>query len=530
MKTTKLDQARVHNEITKLTLDTAIRERKIQMIAGYDATKSSVKRRQPTIETTDESKIYGQTERYKGVNIGRDLERNYSPAKGVIHQFKVNVVGHLGKLQVNISGGDKAAQWFNGSWAKDCDYRDDTHFSVVLQNIVASVMREGDLLAVVDDGAIDDSGKLLHWESDQIVPLTDSALAQTEYKAATQENGILRGKFGQILGYVCTGQRGIGTINDLKDATIWPREQARLVKNPWRLNQGRGIPSVLASANNFQDLYEILSKELQSAKVAAGNYASVERENAVTDWDAPASHPEYLGENSGKEATTVAAESANSVTASTAPNYDRLESFTGGFMDYLVKGDKVNIADITRPNVHLMEFCEAVLGHAGASVGLARAYTILRADSSYTAFRGDMILSWVTFYAMQKWLERSYADWVARKVLIWAQRTKKIPALPEGWEQALSWSWPTMPHVDEAREEAAVQSALKNATVDYSELLGPDWQNKLTSYAKQLDVARALKLPLSVFETVSGGALNNETEPDSDKSESTKKGKQNERD
>jgi uncharacterized membrane protein YgcG len=126
---------------------------------------------------------------------------------------------------------------------------------------------------------------------------------------------------------------------------------------------------------------------------------------------------------------------------------------------------------------------------------------------------------------MQKWLERSYADWVARKVLIWAQRTKKFPALPVGWEQAISWSWPAMPHVDEAREEAAVQNALKNATTDYSKLLGPDWQNRMTSYAKQLELARTLKLPLSVFETVSGGALEQNAEPLADEPAQKQKGK-----
>jgi capsid protein len=239
--------------------------------------------------------------------------------------------------------------------------------------------------------------------------------------------------------------------------------------------------------------------------VAAGQYASVSRKEAVTDWDNPALHPEYLPENTGKTADTVGGETANSVTKGTEPNYDRLESFTGGFIDYLADGDKIDLANITRPNIHLMEFVETVLGHAGASVGLARAYTILRADSSYTAFRGDMILSWVTFYAMQKWLERSYADWIARKVLNWAQRKGKIKGLAAGWERTISWVWPTMPHVDEAREEAATQNALKNATTDYSVLLGPDWQSKMKSYADQLDMARKLNLPLSVFETVSGG-------------------------
>jgi len=492
--------------------------------AKYDATESNTRRRQPQVETRNEDQIYGMLYRGKGVNIGRDLERNYAPAKGILHQFRVNVVGHLGKLQVNIAGGDKASKWFNGTWAKDCDFRDDLHFSTVLQNVVASVMREGDLLVVVDDGAINDSGKLIHWESDQIAPLSETALSQTEYKGNEQENGIIRGKWGQVLAYVCSGKHGLSVIDDKKDATIWPRGEARLVKNPWRLNQGRGIPSVLTSATNFQDLYEILSKELQTAKVAAGNYASVKRKNAVMDWDNPTLHPEQLPENTGKTAAEVGAESAGSATATTAPNYDRLESMVGGYVDYLDADDEVEFAKIDRPNVHLMEFCEAVLGHAGASVGLARAYTILRADSSYTAFRGDMILSWVTFYSMQKWLERTYADWVARKVLAWAQRKKQIPALPDGWEQSLSWSWPVMPHVDEAREEAAIQNALKNGTQDYSILLGPDWRNKFTALSEQLEEARRLKLPLSVFETVSGGAIEplDKPQPAPDKTDKTK--------
>jgi len=523
MKKSKLQQAKEKNEIARLSLDTVIRENKLKIFAEYDATKSSVKRRQPVIEHKNEDGIFPMLERQKGANIGRDLERNYSPARGIIHQFKVNVVGSLGKIQVNIENnqGKEATDWFNGEWAKDCDYRDEIHFSTVLQNVVSSVMREGDLLSLVDDGLVDNSGKLLHWESDQIAPVSDDILKKSQYKYCTQENGILRGEWGKIIAYACSGKRGMTIIDKAEDVTFLPREQAWLVKNPWRLNQGRGIPCVLASATNFVDLYEILSKELQTAKVAAGQYASVKRKNAVTDWDNPAAHPEYLPENTGATSATVAAETANSATA-TEPNYNRLESFTGGYTDYLDDGDEVSFADITRPNVHLMEFCEAVLGHAGASVGLARAYTILRADSSYTAFRGDMILSWVTFYAMQKWLERAYADRVARRVLTWAQRKKKIKPLVAGWEKTISWTWPTMPHVDEAREEAAIQNALKNATIDYAGLLGPDWQNKLTAFSKQLDIARKLKIPLSIFETVSGGALN---QPDGEQTTPQKKGK-----
>jgi hypothetical protein len=173
----------------------------------------------------------------------------------------------------------------------------------------------------------------------------------------------------------------------------------------------------------------------------------------------------------------------------------------------LKKGDKVTFPDMNRPAVHMNEFIEAVLGYAGASMGLAKAYTLLRADSSYTAFRGDMILTWAgAFYPLQKWLERSYADRVAIKVLTWAQKNGTIKKLSDGWERRLSWQWPTMPHVDEAREEAATENALRNGTTNYSELLGPSWRTQFSALSEQLEDARKKNLPLSVFTMKSGGS------------------------
>jgi capsid protein len=506
----KLKAAREANEIARLKLDTLARARRAAFLGKYDATESSTARRAASPERQSEAEIYSQSKRHLGTNIGRDLERNYAPARGLLHQFRMNVVGEQGKLQVNLDGGEQATEWFNGVWCKDCDDRDDLHFSQVLQNVVASVMREGDVLAVVDDDLIRDSGKLLHWESDQIAPVSDTLLERSRFKGAVQDQGIMRDTWGRILGYATTGKHGLQIIDNESDATYWLRANARLVKNPWRMNQGRGIPSLLTAATNFIDLYEILGAELSSAKRAAVIAGFTKRTNATTDWDNSVAAPAYLPENSGKDATTTAAEGANSTTPS-ARNYERFENLSGGYFEYLDAGDEITFPDITRPNIHLAEFMEAILGHAGASVGLARAYTILRADSSYTAFRGDMILSWVTFYAMQKWLERSYADWVARKVLGWAQRKNIIKPLPAGWETQCSWVWPVMPHVDEAREAIAEAQSLKNGTADFSDYLGPNWENKFASLARQLAVARDMELPLSVFEQKSGGAAPSES-------------------
>lgn len=510
------DRLAKKNETLKLKLDNLVLERRIKMLSGrYDAVETNKNRRQPQIEIKSEDQTLDPRKRLLSHNIGRDLERNFASARGLIHQFRVNVVGADGKMQINTPDGEAASKWFNEVFSKGCDYRDDMHWSTVLQNVVAAAIREGDLLVVFDDEITpEDSGKLIHFEADQIASVNDNVLKQLPgYEAGwSQDSGVVRDRFGKVVGYIATGKRGKTIIDTLDEATFFPRGVARLVKNPWRLNQGRGVSAMLTAATNFQDLYEILAKELQSAKVAASIAGWTERQDAVLDYDNPAGLTQFLPENSGKAAADTALEGANSSNPE-APNYERFEALTGGIWEYLAKGDKINFADIDRPNIHLAEFIEAVLGHAGASMGLARAYTILRADSSYTAFRGDMVLSWATFYMLQKWIERDYADWVAVRAIRWAIRKGFIPAMADGWERAISWSWPKMPNVDELKEESAIKQALKNGTTDFSKQLGPDWRKKLEAYAEQINAIRSLNLPLSVLETI-GGVIEQAANPD----------------
>jgi capsid protein len=499
----------------QLAADLALWKGRAQAVrAEYDVLRSNKLRRTPRNETTDEAGIYTPSKRAKGSNVGRELERNYSNARGIVHQFRMNVVGPLGKLQVNAEGGEQAAAWFNGVWAKDCDFRDAQHWSTVCQNVVAAILREGDMLAVFDDGLVDDSGKLLFWESDQILPCSDQLFkAKFPGEGNVQDGGIARDKWGRVLGYTCTGKRGMTSIEAESDLTVWRAGNAIMPRDPWRFNQGRGVPPMLTAAASLLDLYEMLARELQTAKKAAGDYGYAVRADAVDDWDNPGTTPELLPENTGKSAATVAAETGGGATAP-ARNYESAEAFTGGNFDYVTPGDTVTIHDAKRPNVHMAEFIEAVLCHAGAAFGLARAYACLRADTSYTAFRGDMIMSWQgAFIPMQKWLERCFADWAAIKALTWAMRRGEIPALPVGWEQSLSWRWPKMPEVQVDTAQNAVALALKNGTTDFAQEIGPDWRAHFDALAEQLAYAREKGIPLGVMEMKSGGAS---SDPDAD--------------
>jgi len=331
----------------------ALWEKRARTIKGeYDVLKTNKLRRTPKRESKGEGGIYSPQKRALGTNYGRDIERNYPIGKSIIHQFRTQVVGALGKMQVNVEGGGQAASWFNEVWAKDCDFREPIHWSTMCQNVVAAAIREGDMLAVFDDDLIEDSGKLLTWESDQIVPLSKDLL-EKKYPGATQDNGIIRDKWGRVIAYVTTGKRGSTVISEEAEATIWRADNACLPRNPWRLNQGRGVPPMISAAASLLDVYEMLSIELQTGKKAAGQYAYVNREDAVDDWDAPGDTPEVLPENDGKTAETTAAEGANSATTPDARNYESLEAFTGGYTDYGDPQDKITFAPSDRPNVHM---------------------------------------------------------------------------------------------------------------------------------------------------------------------------------
>jgi capsid protein len=186
-------------------------------------------------------------------------------------------------------------------------------------------------------------------------------------------------------------------------------------------------------------------------------------------------------------------------------NYENLESLTGGFMEYLKGSDDFKILDFNRPNINLKEFFDFVQLSCGAAFGLTKTYTTLKTDTAYTAFRGDMLLAWATFYDWQKWLERRLCDWVAVKAVDWAIRKKQLKvSLPKDWATMLSWSWPVMPQVDPEKEGNALTNSLKNGFTDYEEVLGPDAEERLVKAGRLLDVARAANLPISADETKSG--------------------------
>jgi len=488
------------------------------------STRTYARRRPARLETQSEDEIFPVARRNLGINLARESLRNYARFRGQIKQLTCNIVGPLGKLLV-LTGDDwgrVAQDWFNSEWAESAEFFAGLHWGEWLQLVVSSIMLEGDLVVAVDDGTISGAqgtGKLVTWEADQIAPLDDSDFSRLVGRDYTQQAGIIYDRLGRECGVIVTSRRGASSVRAsealiLRDDPDRPRRDRWWlhVKRHWRIRQGRGSAPALASIALSMDAYEVLGAELASAKVNAAIAAIVKREAGIADLTDddfrdvdPAQPPEPVEAQTAEE---IAAEEA----AKQEPNYERIEALTGGITEYIDARDNIEFPNIARPNRDLPTFLDYVDDASGAPLGLAHAYSRMRADSSYTAFRGDMVLTWVALRDNQKWLERAVCDWAATQAIRWAERVGAIQRGPDGWQRRLAWQWPRMPEVDEGAYQRGVESALRNGTLTYQDLLGPAWRERFAQLSEELRVARDLGIPLSVFETRAGAPIKTQEE------------------
>jgi len=177
-------------------------------------------------------------------------------------------------------------------------------------------------------------------------------------------------------------------------------------------------------------------------------------------------------------------------------------------MDYLNPGEKLNIHDNERPAPGIKEFSSWIQEATGFAHGLGRCTSTGKAESSYTAFRGENLLSWATIYVEQKSVERRLCDFCVYKAINYAIRRGELSTPPSAdWYKKVTFQFPKMPEVDELKAAMSQRMFMKNGSIDFSAILGPDWKDKFGEYHKQIEEARELGLPLAIFETVSGSLI-----------------------
>ena len=485
---------------------------------GYDLvnTRGDNKRRTGVIETKHEDEILPAALRLKAIALTREGMRNAPQVRAIVQQLRVLTVGLMGgklTLTTDDTEWNGAAQKFFGDWSKSIDYVDGTGLNECLKLIITALAAEGgDFAAIFDDGYLSGgvgSGKVRFFESDNIANIETSEF-EKRFPKHTQSQGLVYSPAGRWVGIVLSGKKRGKTTFQADEAFTLTRDPDAppfdsfwyYGKRKWRLLQGRGISPQTVAIAALLDMYEIVSSEVQCGKLNSKIFGQVvdslgisEGTDGTEDVPSGATDAEF---DEGEAETPVDAE------AEAALDVTEFEATAGATTLNMPYGYKMELLDTKRPNSDMIKFVEWLNGGAAAVHGLARVYSGLKAESSYTAFRGEQTISMPSVEEGQKELERGPLDWMGVRALRWGINTGLLTKGPDGWESHLSWSWPQMREVNEVDAQNATAAKIKNYMATYRQLLGPNWKELLTQIANEMQWFKDNGITHPALQTVSG--------------------------
>lgn len=439
-------------------------------------------RREAVVETKGEDHQLPAAKRLRITNLLRDMLRN-SPAFVMQNrQMCINVVGSVGgKMYAAFPKGyekaaDEVMEYFNRVWAPSAEFTYGKGFNWLLKTVLTTKDVCGNVILVFDDGILsggDGSGRIRAFEGDEIANISD--FTKRFPKSYTQSQGFVYNQLGQFTGaFVSTTQRGRSVFDADSGVITLRRDPFAAMPGNWtvigdmmRFNQGRAVSPLSSALISLIDLHETVSNEALAAKFNAQLVAQIVHTGSE---DAA---PKDQGGFDGESGAFGAPSDGETVETVEIPKNEALKNI-GLHAQEMPANRRLELLDTKRPNANMPNYVDFVLGMIGGARGLARVYSSLKAQTSFTAFRGEQIMTWKSFTDMQKDLEREVCDWAARCAISRAVRMGLITSpLPDGWEHMIAWVWPRMVEVSEKDAQSALQLKLQNGVTSLKRELGP---------------------------------------------------------
>lgn len=123
-------------------------------------------------ETRTEDEILDPTRRGRLLDLTRNLVRNSSLFNTILGQMTTNVVSTCGgKVILSLPNEEtnKSIRKAFYSYTRNVDFYTGDSFNHLLKRVLREYVIGGDCVLLFDDGLVEDSGKVLFFESNQIV-------------------------------------------------------------------------------------------------------------------------------------------------------------------------------------------------------------------------------------------------------------------------------------------------------------------------------------------------------------------------
>ncbi len=231
-------------------LDNAIKVR--TAMAQIDCIQHTSKRRGPVHNVcTLDSEFSSHYNRDEMISTARDLEVNFSLARGLIQTHVNNVVGRGPRIQYKTADTEwnaRAEKWFN-RWGRECDIRGILNWGRFIRLIERRTITDGDVGCILAPGR-----KLQGIESDRIANPPDVHSSDPDWVFGVKVDELLTPKAFGIYSRGnpnhCAGRRS----QDFQ--RVVSARNFVYSYDPDRFDQVRGLSALVSAINDLQDARE----------------------------------------------------------------------------------------------------------------------------------------------------------------------------------------------------------------------------------------------------------------------------------
>lgn len=463
-------------------------------------------------EFQSEDMILNSSRRGRMLDLARNAVRNSSTLNTILKQFDLNGVGtEGGKCIFNFSDLDLAKYYKTvfSNYTRNVDFFDGLNLNTVLKVLLKTMIIGGDSVLLFDDGLIEDSGKLLIFEPDEIGNIPENVLKAKYGKNAKQSQGRVYNGNGRFIGVcVSRSQRGQSEFNPDYTYTLKKDPNSDYFDSLWlmprnifRVAQGRGNSQLASVLATILDLEDVTGFEIAASKKNAQCIATITHDKE----EAEATAPSVFDNNTDFDALT---DEEIKILAQDEIQDEQIISFqkllnSGVSYESLPAGYNLNMLDLKHPNDRMPEFINWLAGRSSAPLGLSQQYATLAVDGA--SYKANQLFSQRAFEEIQKMLEQ-ILDWIFYRWQKYALRKGILTRdLSEDDFYNISWAWPRVQELDENAHQDAIQKKLMNLTGSYFEALGPNWREKMMQIKSEIDWLKQNNLPIIAYNMISGG-------------------------
>ena len=207
------------------------------------------------------------TKRAKLLDLTRNLVRNSSLFNTVLGQLTTNAISTCGgKVVISTPNeeANKALKKAFFSYTRNVDFYTGDTLNHLLKRTLREYVIGGDCVLIFDDGLIEDSGKVLLFESNQIVNVAQAEIEKRYGKGSRISNGKVYSRNGRHIGTVVSRSQSplLGDVDPDKCYFLKKDPNGNPLDNYWfhfstNWREGRGVSqaaSAIATIHQLEDL------------------------------------------------------------------------------------------------------------------------------------------------------------------------------------------------------------------------------------------------------------------------------------